>query len=32
MYIDKKGDDYEYDVEIRKEAGEVACRAKIIFK
>lgn len=32
VYIDKKGDDYEYDVEIRKEAGEVACRAKIIFK
>ena len=32
IYIDKKADDHEYDVEIRKDGGEVACRAKIIFK
>jgi hypothetical protein len=30
--MDKKDDGHEYDVEIRKEAGEVACRAKIIFE
>jgi acyl-ACP thioesterase len=32
VYIDKKSEDHEDDVEIRKDAGEVACRAKIIFK
>ena len=32
VYIDKKGEEHEYDVEIRKESGEVACRAKIILK
>ena len=31
IFMDKKEDNHEYDVEIRKEAGEVACRAKIIF-
>jgi acyl-ACP thioesterase len=32
VYMDKKDDGHEYDVEIRKDSGEVACRAKIIFK
>jgi hypothetical protein len=32
VFIDKKAEDHEYDVEIRKDAGEVACRAKINFK
>ena len=31
VFIDKRDDAHEYDVEIRKEAGEVACRAKIMF-
>lgn len=31
IFMDKKEDSHEYDVEIRKEGGEVACRAKIIF-
>ena len=31
VFMDKKPDAHEYDVEIRKPAGEVACRAKIIF-
>lgn len=31
VYMDKKDDNHEYDVEIRKENGEAACRAKIIF-
>jgi len=31
VYMDKMDDNHEYDVEIRKEAGDVACRAKIIF-
>ena len=32
IFMDKKEESHEYDVEIRKEGGEVACRAKIIFK
>lgn len=32
VFMDKKDDGHEYDVEIRKETGEVACRAKIIFE
>lgn len=32
VYIDKKSEDHEYDVEIRKDTGEVVCRARIIFK
>ena len=32
VFIDRKTEGHEYDVEIRKDAGEVACRAKIIFK
>ena len=32
VFMDKNADTHEYDVEIRKPAGEVACRAKIIFK
>ena len=32
IFMDKKDEGHEYDVEIRKEAGEVACRAKILFK
>ena len=31
VYIDKKEDCHEYEVEIRKDGGEVACRAKILF-
>lgn len=32
VYMDKKDEGHEYDVEIRKESGEVACRAKILFQ
>lgn len=32
VYMDKKEEGHEYDVEIRKESGEVACRARIILK
>lgn len=32
IFMDKKEESHEYDVEIRKEGGEVACRAKILFE
>lgn len=32
IFMDKKDDGHEYDVEIRKDNGDVACRAKILFK
>lgn len=32
IFMDKKDDSHEYDVEIRKEGGEVACRAKLQFR